>query len=166
MIGSREKASVVGMSLDTWITATLTHERWAVHRSLDIAASWWRRCACGSSSSEARGFDIDAVTEEDLAMPARPLSPVTMNDLDRIIGSSDLMPPGTDIQPMGHREYGLLAPGMTERLRVTTDPEYFEEHAESLELWSPGNPLFNPPEFLGSAGELSCGGMLKDILDE
>ena len=116
--------------------------------------------------AEARGFDIDAVTEEDLAMPARPLSPVTMNDLDRIIGSSDLMPPGTDIQPMGHREYGLLAPGMTERLRVTTDPEYFEEHAESLELWSPGNPLFNPPEFLGSAGELSSGGMLKDILDE
>ena len=117
-------------------------------------------------NAEARGFDIDAVTEEDLAMPSRPLSPVTMNDLDRIIGSSDLMPPGTDIQPMGHREYGLLAPGMTERLRVTTDPEYFEEHAESLELWSPGNPLFNPPEFLGSAGELSCGGMLKDILDE
>ena len=55
-----------------------------------------------------------------------------MEDLDRIIGSSDMMPPGTDVQPMGHREYGLLAPGMTDRLRVTTDPEYFEEHAESL----------------------------------
>ena len=93
--------------------------------------------------AEARGFDIDAVTEEDLAMPARALSPVTMNDLDRIIGSSDLMPPGTDVQPLRRREYGLLAPGMTERLRVTTDAEYFEEHAESLELWSPGNPLFN-----------------------
>ena len=52
------------------------------------------------------------------------------------------MPPGTDVQPLGHREYGLLVSGMTERLRVTTDPEYFEEHAESLELWSPGNPLF------------------------
>ena len=49
---------------------------------------------------------------------------------------------------MGSREYGLLAPGMTERLRVTTDPEYFEEHAESLELWSPGNPLFTHPEFM------------------
>ena len=49
---------------------------------------------------------------------------------------------------MGCREYGLLAPGMFERLRVTTDPEYFEEHAESLELWSPGNPLFTHPEFI------------------
>ena len=108
--------------------------------------------------AEARGFDIDAVTEEDLAMPARALSPVTMNDLDRIIGSSDLMPPGTDVQPLRRREYGLLAPGMTERLRVTTDAEYFEEHAESLELWSPGNPLFNPPEFLASSEDLPSGG--------
>ncbi|MCY4382896.1 MAG: SNF2-related protein [Nitrospinae bacterium] len=115
---------------------------------------------------EARGFDIDAVTDEDLVMPYRPLSPVTMNDLDRIVGSSDLMPPGTDIQPMGRREYGLRAPGMSEYLRVTTDPEYFEEHAESLELWSPGNPLFNPPEFLASSDELPSGGTLKDILDD
>ena len=115
---------------------------------------------------EARGFDIDAVTDEDLVMPDRPLSPVTMNDLDRIVGSSDLMPPGTDIQPMRRREYGLRASGMSEYLRVTTDPDYFEEHAESLELWSPGNPLFNPPEFLESSDELPSGGTLKDILDD
>ena len=115
--------------------------------------------------TEQRGFDIDAVTEEDLAQPERPLSPVTMDDLDRIIGSSDLMPPGTDIQPLAPREYGLLAPGMTEHLRVTTDPEYFEEHAESLELWSPGNPLFNPPEFVTSADEWETGKTLKDLLE-
>ena len=115
--------------------------------------------------AEGRGFDIDAVTEVDLAMPDRPLSPVTMDGLDRIISSSDLMPPGTDIQAMAHREYGLLAPGMTERLRVTTDPEYFEEHAESLELWSPGNPLFNPPEFLTPADALAPDTTVKDILE-
>jgi hypothetical protein len=27
-------------------------------------------------------------------------------------------------------------------VRVTTDPEYYEQHAESVELWSPGSPLF------------------------
>ena len=111
------------------------------------------------------GFDIDAATESDLAMPARPLSIVTMEDLDRIIGASDLMPPGVDIQPMGHREYGLLAPGMSEPLRVTTDPEYFEEHAESVELWSPGNPLFVPPEFAESVELDPSHSTLKDILD-
>ena len=74
-------------------------------------------------------------------------------DLDRVISSSDLMPPGTDIQPLGHREYGLLAPGMAERRRVTTDPGYYEEHSESVELWSPGNLLFTPPEFVAQAKE-------------
>ena len=63
------------------------------------------------------------------------------------------------------REYGLWAPGMTERLRVTTDPEYFEENAESLELWAPGNPLFTPPEFTPQADEPPAYKTLKDILD-
>ena len=115
--------------------------------------------------AERQGFNIDAVTERDLVMPRQVPSSVTMEDLDRIIGSPDMMPPGTDVQPMGHREYGLLAPGMKERLRVTTDPEYFEEHAESMELWSPGNPLFAPPEFTARLDEPSAGKTLKDILD-
>jgi len=115
--------------------------------------------------AEGGGFDIDAVTEEDLILPVRAPSPVTMEDLDRVIGSSDLMPPGTDIQPMAHREYGLLAPGMGERLRVTTDPEYFEEHAESVELWSPGNALFKAPEVLTTVDEPPLGKSLKDILE-
>ncbi|MYA60128.1 MAG: helicase [Chloroflexi bacterium] len=114
---------------------------------------------------QSAGFDIDTVTETDLSMPERPPSIVTMDDLDRIIGSSDLMPPGVEIQPMGHREYGLLAPDMTERLRVTTDPEYFEEHAESVELWSPGNPLFVPPESTTDAVSETPSKTLKDILD-
>ena len=37
---------------------------------------------------------------------------------------------------------------MTDELRVTTDPEYYEEHAESVELCSLGNPLFEPPDAL------------------
>ncbi len=111
------------------------------------------------------GFDIDAVTESDLAMPVRPRSTVTMDDLDRIIGSSELMPPGVEVRPMGPREYGLLAPGMSEPLRVTTAPEYFEEHADSVELWSPGNPLFVPPEFTASPEGYPPATTLKEILD-
>ena len=117
-------------------------------------------------AAEGKGFDIDSVTDEDLAMPERVPSSVTMEDLDRMIGLSDLLPAGTDIQPMRRREYGLLAPGMTERLRVTTDPDYFEEHAESLELWSPGNPLFTHPEFMTQVDKPRPGKTLKDILDE
>ena len=118
-----------------------------------------------ADDARVRGFDIDAATEDELLMPERPPSPVTMDDLDRVIGSPDLMPPGVDVQPLGRREYGLLAPGMAERLRVTTDPEYFEEHAESLELWSPGNVLFKPPELMAPAEEAPAEKRLKDILD-
>ncbi len=87
-----------------------------------------------------------------------------MNDLDRVIASSDLLPTGTEIQPLRHREYGLRAPGMTEPVRVTTDPAYYEEHAESVELWSPGNPLFKPPESPLPTGQLPSR-TLKDILE-
>ena len=118
-----------------------------------------------ASEHRSGGFDIDAVTESDLAMPVRPQSIVTMEDLDRIIGSSELMPPGVDVQPMGHREYALLAPGMNEALRVTTDPDYFEEQAESVELWSPGNPLFVPPEIAAPVEGSAPENTLKEILD-
>ena len=115
--------------------------------------------------TEAGGFDLDAVLEEDLVMPDRPASPVVMDDLDRLISSPDLMPPGTEIKPMGPREYSLLAPGMPTALRVTTDPEYYEANADSLELWSPGNPLFRAPEFVGEEGTPSKAVSLSEVLN-
>ena len=116
---------------------------------------------------QASGFDIDATVDTDVTMPARAPSPIAMQDLDRVIAAPDLMPPGTDIQPLGHREYGLLAPGMDERLRVTTNPTYYEEHSESVELWSPGNPLFKAPEFVQEAkdDDFPQGATLKALLD-
>ena len=114
--------------------------------------------------AEAGGFDLDAALDADVTLPDRPPSPVTMEDLDRVIGLPDLMPPGTDVQPLAPREYGLLSPGMTERLRVTTDPVYYEEHAESVELWSPGNPLFKAPDLIAAPVEYSENETLADIL--
>ena len=118
-----------------------------------------------TQESEGRGFDIDAVTDSDLVMPERTPSPVTMEDLDRVIRSPDLVPPGFEVRPLGRREYAVLKPGMRERVRVTTHPAYYEEHSESLELWSPGNRLFTSPEFMEPAEELPVARTLKDILD-
>ena len=114
------------------------------------------------------GFDIDATVDTEVTIPVRAPSPVAMEDLDRVISSPDLMPPGTDIQPLGRREYGLLAPGMRERLRVATNATYYEQHAESVELWSPGNPLFTPPEFTAEVkdDEFPAETTLKELLDE
>ena len=134
-------------------------------RSQREAADLVDRIQQQTQEAERKGFDLDAVTEDDLAMPKLPASPVTMDDLDRVIGSPDLMPPGTEIQPLGQREYGLLAPGMREPLRVTTDPQYFEENADSLEFWSPGSPLFIPPEFVVQHDLAPSVRSLKDVLD-
>ena len=112
------------------------------------------------------GFDIDAVLEEDWTMPERPAPAMTMDDLDRVIGAEDLMPQGTQVRPLGAREYALRAPGMTPELRVTTDPDYYEEHTESVEFWSPGNPLFNAPENLHAPSETTGAQQLAKLLDQ
>ena len=129
--------------------------------SADLVAAIERRA---SEAEAGDGFDIDAVLSDDLTLPERPASPITMDDLDRVISSPDLLPPGTEIRRLRHREYGLLAPGMTDPVRATTDPAYYEEHSESVELWSPGNPLFKAPEFLPPADEVPPSRTLKDTL--
>ena len=143
--------------------AVLPEAPFSGESSADLVAALERRA--GEAQAGA-GFDIDAVLGDDLATPERPPSPITVDDLDRIIATPDLLPQGTEIQPLGHREYGLLAPGMPEAVRVTTDPAYYEEHSESMELWSPGNPLFQPPEFLPPADRLRWGRTLKEVLEQ
>ena len=118
------------------------------------------------SQEERSGFDIDsAALDAELAMPRRAPSPVSLDDLDRVIRDAELMPAGTLVQPMGLREYALLAPGMREPIRVTTDPTYYEENSESVELWSPGNPFFTAPEFLPESDDVPAGATLRDLLE-
>ena len=118
-----------------------------------------------ASAEEQSGFDIDATLDANLAIAPRPPSPVTLDDLDRVITDPGLMPPGTEVRPMRTREYSLLAPGMRQPIRVTTDPEYYEENSESVELWSPGNPLFKAPEDLPGTDEIPVDTTLKAILE-
>ena len=136
-----------------------------VRRGRQEAAELADRIQREAEEAEKKGFDLDAVTEADLATPTLPASPVTMHDLDRIIGRPDLMPPGTQIQPLRPGEYGLQAPGMPKAVRVTTDPQYYEENAGSVEFWSPGSPLFTPPEFVAKGDQEPGAATLKDILD-
>jgi hypothetical protein len=52
----------------------------------------------------AIGFDIDEVTDADLAEPQQPPPPLTMDDLERVISRAALLPPGIEATPMGKRE--------------------------------------------------------------
>lgn len=105
---------------------------------------------------EQQGFDLDAVVDADIEEPQRPAPPYDLDALDLVIRDPKLLPPGVSTEPLAPREYKYSAPGMREVLRVTTDRDYFDEHASSVELWSPGSPLFPtmeapdvPPEAIG-----------------
>jgi len=76
-------------------------------------------------------------------MPPRPPALYDLNDLGRVLQRPELLPPGVEVaRTGGDKDRAWQQPGMLEPVRVTTDPVYFEEHADSVELWSPGNPLF------------------------
>ena len=81
-----------------------------------------------------------------------------------VINATGVLPPGIEAKTMGAREYSYLAPGMSERVRVTTDAGYYEQHADSVELWSPGNPLFPAPDNAAPADEIPAGSSLPSLL--
>jgi SNF2 family DNA or RNA helicase len=121
---------------------------------------------------EQEGFDLDAITEADLREPSRPAALYDLDALDELIRRPELLPPGYEVQPLGHREYSVLQPGMKAPLRVTTRAEFFEDHPGSAELWSPGSPLFPPASAdpavtsslptLSDALSMPCGGPPTD----
>ena len=93
--------------------------------------------------AEASAFDIDTALDDEVSIPPRPPSPLTMGYLDKVISTPELMPPGVQVRKLGRREYALHEPGARDAVRVTTDPEYYEENADSLEFWSPGGVTFD-----------------------
>ena len=60
-------------------------------------------------------------------------------------------------------EYAYQAPGMAKPVRITTRPDYFDDHSDSLELWSPGSPAFPISETAATAEELA-GGSIPSLL--
>jgi SNF2 family DNA or RNA helicase len=110
------------------------------------------------------GFDIDAATESELIQPVRADARLSLNDLERLLNSEKAMPPGISVQPLSSHDFRYSAPGMAESLRVTTDRRFFEEHAECVELWSPGSPLFPKPDCVVEKKDLPTDSTFERLL--
>ena len=94
---------------------------------------------------ERTGFDLDEITSAELEMPPRPIPAYDLAWLNTVLTNSALLPPGYEALPLaGGKDFKYLIPGSPAPIRVTTDPAFYEAHAESVELWSPGNPAFPP----------------------
>jgi hypothetical protein len=111
-----------------------------------------------------QGFDIDEVTAEDLRPAARPVPRLTLSDLERVLATPSVLPPGTRAGPLSPRDSSYTPPGGADAVRVTLDPEFFEENAGSLELWSPGSPAFPQPDVVADPSELVAVERLGDLL--
>jgi hypothetical protein len=111
------------------------------------------------------GLDLDAATADDLEIATRPAPLYDMDDIDRVANSETALPPGIEVNGLNRREYAYLTPGMAQKIRITTDPEYYQEHTGSMELWSPGNPLFPAPDVIAAPEELPDGCSVSDLLD-
>jgi SNF2 family DNA or RNA helicase len=119
-------------------------------------------------AAEAEGFDLDSMVETDLEEPVRTPAPYDLKALDEIIQREDLLPPGVEAGALAAREYRYCQPGLPAAVRVTTDPEFFDEHSESVELWSPGSPIFPEPESVATVEEVrgesrSLSTIIKDL---
>jgi ERCC4-related helicase len=97
--------------------------------------------AVDAAQAAGGGFDLNAVVQADLDEPLRPAPALCLDDLDRVISDPALMPAGTEVRRLDGRSYGLRLPGRAE-LRVTTDPSFYDDHADATELWSFGSPIF------------------------
>ena len=99
-----------------------------------------------AEQAKREGFDLDAMLDSDLQEPPRPMPTLTLPDLDMVLQRVDSLPAGLIVKKLQNGEYAYQAPGMAIPVRITTRPDYFDEHSDSLELWSPGSPSFPMPE--------------------
>jgi hypothetical protein len=54
---------------------------------------------------------------------------------------------------------------MSQAIRITTDSEFYQEHTESVELWSPGCPVFPRPQNAAGLDELRIHSGINWLLD-
>ena len=81
-----------------------------------------------------------------------------------VLQRADALPPGIEVKQLQNGEYAYQAPGMAEPVRITTRPDYFDEHSDSLELWSPASPVFPMPDNIATPEDLK-GCSITSILD-
>lgn len=108
-----------------------------------------------AEAAKGEGFDLDAMLDGDLQEPPRHDATLTLTDLDLVLHRAEAMPPGLAVKKLQNGEYAYQAPGMAQPVRITTRPDYFDDHSDSLELWSPGSPAFPVPEVEATAEELA-----------
>ena len=91
---------------------------------------------------ESEGFDLDQMAGDFVPDLVRPRAALDLTDLRALLRRPDLMPPDFEIKPLGKADRTLVQAGKVQRVRVTADPRFYEEHSDSCELFVPGGVVF------------------------
>lgn len=103
-----------------------------------------------ADAADTMPFNLDEITEGNVDEKPRPESPYDLRDVAAVLRNAALLQPGDEAVPLRDKEFQYQRPGMDTAIRVTTDPGFYEEHADSVELWSPGSPMFPRFEEIGT----------------
>jgi SNF2 family DNA or RNA helicase len=128
-------------------------------RRLQIASD----IAAEQRKIEQQAFDLDSITEGDIEEPKRPDAPYSLDDLRRLMTIPELLPPEIEISDHAMKYATLRMADLGRAVRVTADAEFFDEHPESNELWSPGSRVFPTPPADAQPSNVK---RLADLLDE
>ena len=104
------------------------------------------------------GFDLDEMLDVDINEPPRLPAVLSIRDLEALLAKPEALPAGIVIKQLQPGEFSYLSPGMNAPVRITTRPDYFDAHSESVELWSPGSPQFPVSEDFATIEEVQSSG--------
>lgn len=114
-----------------------------------------------ASEPPADSFDLDEAIEAALEMPERPPAPYGLEELGSLLDQANLLPAGTEAKRATSKDIFWTQPG-TPQVAITTNPDFFEEHPESVEFWTPGSPAF--PILLVEDANGETGLSLKELI--
>lgn len=114
-----------------------------------------------AAAPPAESFDINDAIEAALEVGSRPPPSYGLEELGRLLDHPKLLPPGCEAKRANAKDVFWHQPGMPP-VAVTTDPDFFEEHSDSLEFWTPGNPAFPGPQ--GYIGDVETLTSLQELL--
>ncbi len=92
------------------------------------------------------GFDLDELAEtEPLAAPSGTPA-LALADLAKILHQPNLLPHDLEATRVNRSQTKLMVAGRLHPINVTTDSAFYDLHAESCELFTPGSPIFPEAE--------------------
>ena len=139
-------------------TLAAPHER--ARARANLVATLEASVAQGSPDA----FDIDEAADATLEAQPFPAPPYGLDDLARLMDRRELLPDGVEAVRTSSKEVFWTEPGRAQ-IAVTTDSDFFEQHPESVEFWTPGSPVFPGPMPQQDGPDAPAFESLEDILN-